>query len=99
MQPDPNGHRADDTADSPEPSSSGATGKGLQWEADMAECQERNWWSRWNGQRWELVSRDAPGAVEDLVRLAALRQGHKVERDDDWRKALEAKWIKEGGHF
>ena len=94
-----NGHQddrpADDGQDPPEVSASGASGKGVQWETDMRECQARNWWGRWNGRRWELVTKDTPGAVEDLQRLAALRRGEPVETDDAWRKALEAKAAKE----
>jgi hypothetical protein len=90
-----NPYLAGQEADPPEPSASGATGKGLQWEADMVECQLRGWYSRWNDDRWELVSKGMPGAVEDLVRLAALRQGQAVERDEDWRQALQVKFLKD----
>ena len=98
MKANKNGTPKDETPEPAELGPAPATGKGVQWEADMAECQERNWWSRWNGFRWELATRGTPGAVEDLARLAALRQGQKVENDDAWRKVLDAKWSKEGAH-
>jgi hypothetical protein len=69
--------------------------RGLQWVADMDECQSRNWWGRWNGDRWELVTRETPGAVEDLARLGSVRRGEGGETDGSWQKLLDEKFHRE----
>jgi hypothetical protein len=97
MDANTNGQHHED-AEPPETAVREVSGKGVQWDADMQECQKRGWWGRWNGRRWEMVSAKEPGAVEDLSRLAALRQGQKVESDEDWQKALDAKFVKDNLH-
>lgn len=64
------------------------TGKGLLWEANFQECEQRGWWGRWGGERWELVTADAAGAVGDLARLAAFRAGQVDDSDAAWAQVL-----------